>query len=500
MASNRGTWQSYFISPRLQVAGETRSGSTLSLAQALDRHQRILLLGAPGAGKTTILRHLEANGARYSIGTPSYLSLAQISSPPELVVQLQGLLSLGASALLLDDLDAVVGEYRSDFCRVIAESARRNPGLRIVLASRSMANDALEVLRAFIRLETLPLNQQQIAEFTQRHSQRPDALLQRIRESVRLSTLATNPMLLGQLIKFEDVVVSDSLVLDPLSLLREWVREEAGRAGQRLKVRAAEIDRVLRSLAARLMFEDRNELDLTDLSDVMRCQQPLINPSSSQLQAIVEALSASGLIHQRNSHFRFVHRTILEFYFTEHLRARHQDPRLNILLNRRSDALLGLRFRRAEENSIAQFLRLQDTSPPIPCEAAFPFYAARGSLELFMAFVAVSAAGFALKKFAEGFFSALGSAAAGAIQKSDRQKTDALPEFLIELAPGWARSNPSVLQSFANGLAEELGRRKATELTDMDLALAYLQAHYTVEMGDSVVVVASKDVMKELEG
>ena len=207
-----------------------RVAQALAPEEALRRFNRIAVLGDPGAGKTTMLRHLAFRSARGELGEqltlPVYIELRRFvdSGLADLLEfaaadwserygftdarpYLEQELAAGRSALLLDGLDEVLGGDTIEAATVaynrvteeVARLATRFPGAPIAVTCRRASSGGS--LTAFQTLEVLDFSWDQIQVFVSNwfagDPAKGDGLRRALTGDLRMQTMAANPLILS---------------------------------------------------------------------------------------------------------------------------------------------------------------------------------------------------------------------------------------------------------------------------------------------------------------
>lgn len=209
---------SYYLDPLKDLATtprERRDG--LKLVMQPD-HQHFVILGQPGAGKTTFLKHIALQAADGKLGDRAPilvylrewtggelmdfltrpLSNGGIADPPALM---EHLLCTGRALLLLDGLDEVNELQRRDLIRSIEEFHRRYMDCRILLTCRVAATP--HQFEDFSEVEVADFTEEQMLAFARNwfggDTPKAEEFQNQIQQEERLRDLGHTPLLLGML-------------------------------------------------------------------------------------------------------------------------------------------------------------------------------------------------------------------------------------------------------------------------------------------------------------
>jgi hypothetical protein len=197
---------------------------------ALANERRLVLLGAPGSGKSVTLKRLLATVSERDGRIPVYVRLADFAVAQEGVddataatfVQafaeraaklgvadasarlFERLLVHGHVAIALDGFDEIGGKSsRERTARAIGQLSDAAPNVRIIVASRPseyletpLPEPTVDGVPPFVTAETLPLEGEEVAEFLRICFDDDGTLWEEIRANTQLLELARTPLLL----------------------------------------------------------------------------------------------------------------------------------------------------------------------------------------------------------------------------------------------------------------------------------------------------------------
>uniref|UniRef100_UPI000A5B8F8F SCO5717 family growth-regulating ATPase n=1 Tax=Streptomyces niveiscabiei TaxID=164115 RepID=UPI000A5B8F8F len=334
-----------------RVAAEVRAAATHTYipVDALNRYRRIVVVGDPGAGKTTMLRHLALRLATDTSQLPAYVELFRFveSGNPSLLDYLADhwsdhygfdgardyltdKLADGTAVLLLDGLDEVLGgenaqDAENAYRRVTAEIARlatRFP--RALIATTCRRQGWRGGLPQFQVLEALDFEWPQIETFVANWfgttDRRRAGLVRALSANGRLQTLAANPLLLSLIA----IVYERDLELPERRaalyqrcvevLLREWdAHREITRYSRFTTDRKQDL---LKELARHYHQRGLRYFPEDDLLDQIDRFLPTIDLDPADSRTILDEISTQyGLLKpQAHGWYGFLHLTLQEHF------------------------------------------------------------------------------------------------------------------------------------------------------------------------------------------
>ncbi|MEH1856808.1 MAG: NACHT domain-containing NTPase [Nostoc sp.] len=189
--------------------------------EAVQRHSKLMVLGKPGAGKTTFLKYLAMQcieGHFQESQLPLFITLkdfAEVLKQPDILeyiaqqlssygvtdtrLKTEQLLRQGRALVLLDGLDEVREEDTKRVLRQIRELSDQFHNNQFVITCRIAAKEY--TFESFTEVEVADFDKEQIAIFAQNWFQFIDQIkgerfIQKLKRNKPIQELATNPLLL----------------------------------------------------------------------------------------------------------------------------------------------------------------------------------------------------------------------------------------------------------------------------------------------------------------
>ncbi len=187
--------------------------------KAINGHNLLMILGKPGAGKTTFLKRLAMMcclGEQFTDKVPVFVTLKEFADSPNKPDLLNFIgnaeamgqvLSAGRGFVLLDGLDEVQETEHDRVLTAIRDFSRIYDRNCIIITCRIAAREY--IFEQFTEVEVADFNQAQIKDFAtkwfQRNPRQGTLFLERLETSETVKELATNPLLLTLLcLEFEE--------------------------------------------------------------------------------------------------------------------------------------------------------------------------------------------------------------------------------------------------------------------------------------------------------
>ncbi|MEH1833052.1 MAG: NACHT domain-containing NTPase [Nostoc sp.] len=192
--------------------------------EAVEKYPKLMILGKPGAGKTTFLKYLAIQcigGEFQAERVPIFVTLknfAEAANKPGLlqhiteeainpISSIRDVLTYGKVLVLLDGLDEVREEDSNRVLKEIREFSAHFPNNQFVMTCRIAAKEY--TFEKFTEVEVADFDDKQISNFTNKwfkdKAVKPETFIKRLKENNRIKELAASPLLLTLLcLAFEE--------------------------------------------------------------------------------------------------------------------------------------------------------------------------------------------------------------------------------------------------------------------------------------------------------
>ncbi|MFG2370642.1 NACHT domain-containing protein [Streptomyces sp. NPDC048504] len=338
----------------------------LPAEDALSTHDRVLLRGDAGSGKTTLVQWLAVTAARDGDRIPYVLPLrtlirtGQLPSPEAFLTATacpytppegwtERVLTAGRALVLVDGLDEIPSADRNRTRDWLQSLIRAFPGNRWLLTSRPTAirPDWL-ASEGFHELTLVPMRRSEVKTFVERWhtaAQAPEyevPLLDSLRTKRDLARLATNPLMCGLICALHrerrGYLPTGRKELYDAALTMLLARRDRERGMGALE--GAELGEeaqleILQRLAYALVLSGRTEMDQETAEGIVERCLPTVAGQGDARTVLRDLLLRSGLLRQpADGVVDFVHRT-----FQDYLGARHavEEGHLDVLTSHADD-------------------------------------------------------------------------------------------------------------------------------------------------------------------
>ncbi|MFE2419548.1 NACHT domain-containing protein [Streptomyces hokutonensis] len=338
----------------------------LPAEEALSTHDRVLLRGDAGSGKTTLVQWLAVtaagNGDRvpYVLPLRTLLRTGQLPSPAAFLAATdcphsppegwtERVLTAGRGLILVDGLDEIPSTDRHRTRDWLLALIRAFPGNRWLLTSRPTAirPDWLSS-EGFHELTLAPMRRPEVRTFVERWHAAARApeyeapLLDSLRTKRDLARLATNPLMCGLICALhrerKGYLPTGRKELYDAALTMLLARRDRERGMGALEGtelgEEAQLE-ILQRLAYALVLSGRTEMDVETAERIVERVLPTITGQGDARTVLRELLLRSGLLRQPAVDvLDFVHRT-----FQDYLGARYavEEGHLDVLISRADD-------------------------------------------------------------------------------------------------------------------------------------------------------------------
>ncbi|MDZ8257724.1 NACHT domain-containing NTPase [Nostoc sp. ChiQUE01b] len=192
--------------------------------EAVEKYSKLMILGKPGAGKTTFLKYLAIQclgGEFQAERVPIFVTLknfAEAANKPGLlqyiteeiinpISSIQDVLTYGKALVLLDGLDEVREEDSDRILKEIREFSDRFPKNQFVITCRIAAREY--IFEKFTEVEVADFDDNQISNFANNwfkdKAVKSETFIKHLKENSRIKQLAASPLLLTLLcLAFEE--------------------------------------------------------------------------------------------------------------------------------------------------------------------------------------------------------------------------------------------------------------------------------------------------------
>ncbi|UCH96948.1 MAG: NACHT domain-containing protein, partial [Candidatus Aminicenantes bacterium] len=338
-----------FVHYKQKDADEEIRAEKMDILEVMKDHRHLVILGGPGAGKTTLMQWLllkYASGQmKKELGDtliPVFIALRTLESGqsvddllPEVLKQhhfkkgesfIWEKMEKGKCLLIFDGMDEIVNEntrkrFIDDICNTYGNLYGRS---RILITSRTEGYPTDPFPGSFREREILDLDMEQVRNFIHgilKPEDKPEGLIQQIEKSEGLKKFVTNPLMLSLLTfvyqeSYQKLPNDRVKVYDKCMQLMLQDRDASkGIYEYRNKFDADDKELLLRKLAFHYAVRKKWWISEEELLENWKENLPPNLKESDLKKLLKEVCKANGILkHLSGKSISFLHRTFQEYY------------------------------------------------------------------------------------------------------------------------------------------------------------------------------------------
>lgn len=305
-----------------------------SVVNIIRNHNRLWLIGEPGAGKTTSLQkvaHVACNrllSCAENSPCPVFMVAAQLDNRNSLInvvamklevseSDVREFLEEGKLLLLIDGINEVSEDYQANVFRQIKSLLDEYPSAYFVLSSRKHAFRDVFKIPVY---ELMPLTDDQILIYLKQNMEKESRIVRLYNDLMssdgKIIDLARNPLMLCMITK---VTTNEGLPKNRGMLFRQFSKWILSRERTNSQFSIETKEYILASLAFLVRTRDTLYLDKTIVFEYIRSLFMQMNLTYDIFKFYEELLKNGLLSVDNNNRVLFSHELFLEYYSAEYL-------------------------------------------------------------------------------------------------------------------------------------------------------------------------------------
>jgi len=451
--------EQYYVKPVLLQA---HTGISLppdeieySLEKLLDFDRDIFITGAPGSGKTSLLKYVEyvLNGSTYH--KPIFIPLRDIRHID--IKEINATQESKKIVFLLDGLDEVPYGSRKEAMAKIEELKYKHPGACFLITSRLYESQEERVLSGFIVLHISELNDSQLENLFRVHGVEDwRSAYSIIQSSVALRSAVRNPFMAKLIIQYFDVIESKNYIVDPTMYIGRLVEDYVYKASYSAEISEKYLDALLEEIAALLHYKETQILSEEDICGLFRRQ--FNGDSDFNVNAFLDEMRRGYIFREeRPNWYSFAHKSIFEHFLTKHLRRLIGYPGSKLILDTNQSVVTAIKLKGFRNpDTLKSVLISIEKRLGLSASQFTPAYARAGSIEVLLVLAIGGVTFHAIKKFADGYLTKMGHIAAE--KNTSHKEPIELPREITKDLPAWLREDERAMEIFTNELIQQYAR------------------------------------------
>lgn len=452
--------EKHFVKPvLLQVDRNDRilnDGREYSLEKILELNRDVFITGAPGSGKTSLLKYIEhklKESIKYKTIFISFRKIANLD-----IARIDSKKKDYKFIFLIDGLDEVPADLRHKTTRQVEKLRNKYSKACFIITSRLATNKDIDLFEQIDVLRLSELNDAQLADLFKMHGIDDwKSAYSTIQSSVALRAAVRNPFMAKLVIQYFDVIESKEFVVDPTIYLSRLIDDYIYKASRSSNVSEPVLDELLQEVAAFLHYK---KLHRFSVEDIDKLADNLLKKQSyhSDIRTLLDEMERGYIFRKVAPYtYAFSHLSIFEHFLTKHLRRLAGYRENKLILDTRQSIIIAIKLKGFNKKEALRqvFFRIE-RGFNLSRSQITPIYAREGSIEILLALAVGGATIHAFKKFADGYFTKLGHITAE--KSSSNKEPIVLPKEIMDTLPEWIRNNEEAMNIFTTELISQHAR------------------------------------------
>lgn len=453
-----------YIEPVLVINSRASSDDFLQLSDLIESDKNVLVLGPPGSGKSSLLRHLNSLLEMGSSRHFSFINLPSLRSRAEIYEMFQEKIQDCPSSeniiFLLDGLDELL--IPDNYVSVIQEISKNISNVRFFITSRLSPQTEWQDDKWLV-VSIKPFDRRQICEALERRfGHQANEMLEELNKSSYLLESLKTPLLLEMFMQILANYTFSPRDINPVSLISMFVDEELSNLKRQIgsSFSSADASSLRRIFIKSAEFMSNHSVHTVARDEfILFIEEWISNTGYKDINLVLDLLVGSQILtfDRDREYLAFSHKVFFDYFLASNVFSVTGKVKPSISLPQES-LKIRLRFQQWESiGSIKNYLTNRIKLIDAYGTGSEIIYATRGSVEVGLAVVISSAIIYCFMKFADAFFSHLGELAAKSI--ADRKHQLKIPPHIERELPEWILQNEDLKLEYFKELTRLLSAK-----------------------------------------